>query len=120
MHQEGRDRDEHRERTMPEYLALRRGTIGVVPSFDYYLLPEDIPDEALEHPIVKELSDAAVDMTIIANVCTLCCSISFRACLSCIIGRLLLQRRAIAWRRRSQYGCCLPSRIRMHSSRGNG
>ena len=53
---------------MKEYLELRRGTIGVRPSFDYFLLPDDLPDEVLAHPTIEALALGSIDMTIIANV----------------------------------------------------
>ncbi|KAF9460417.1 terpenoid synthase [Collybia nuda] len=67
VRQEAVDRDVGRIRSVPEYLKLRRGTIGVHPSFDYYLLRDDLPDECVNHPDVQRLASAAVDMTILAN-----------------------------------------------------
>ncbi|KAF4568086.1 terpene cyclase [Pleurotus pulmonarius] len=67
VRQEAVDRDEGRERTIEEYMELRRGTIGVYPSFDYFLLEDDIPDEYIDHPAVASLALGAVDMTILAN-----------------------------------------------------
>lgn len=68
VRQEAVDRDEGRERSIEEYMELRRGTIGVYPSFDYFLLEDDIPDEYIDHPAVASLALGAVDMTILANV----------------------------------------------------
>lgn len=68
MYLQAIDRDEGRIRTIDEYFELRRGTIGVRPSWDYYLLSSDIPDEAIAHPHVERLAIAAIDMTILANV----------------------------------------------------
>ncbi|KAK7441388.1 hypothetical protein VKT23_016636 [Stygiomarasmius scandens] len=61
------DRDEGRERSTEEYFELRRGTIGVRPSFDYFLLPDHIPNEAIDHPLVERLAIGSIDMTILAN-----------------------------------------------------
>ncbi|THU98276.1 terpenoid synthase [Dendrothele bispora CBS 962.96] len=49
------------------YYLLRRGTIGVRPSFDYFLLPYDISDKVLAHPTIEKLAVGAIDMTILAN-----------------------------------------------------
>lgn len=48
-------------------MTLRRGTIGVRPSFDFFILTDDVPDEVVKHPQVEKLVQAAIDMTIIAN-----------------------------------------------------
>jgi hypothetical protein len=66
--QEAQDRDHGRVRSIEDYLDLRRGTIGVKPSFDFFLLPEDLPDEVLAHPCIERLVLGAIDMTILANV----------------------------------------------------
>lgn len=68
VRREAIDRDEGRIRNISDYFDLRRGTIGVHPSYDYYLLQDDIPDEYVDHPDVQRLAVAAVDMTILANV----------------------------------------------------
>lgn len=73
VRQEAVDRDEHRIRSIKDYFELRRGTIGVHPSYDYFLMNEDIPDECIDHPHVQKLACAGVDMTILANVCPLPC-----------------------------------------------
>ncbi|KAK0458907.1 terpenoid synthase [Desarmillaria tabescens] len=61
------DRDCGRTRNLSDYLELRRGTIGVRPSFDFFILTDDVPDEVVKHPQVEKLVQAAIDMTIIAN-----------------------------------------------------
>lgn len=65
--QEAEDRDEGRIRNLKDYLDLRRGTIGVRPSFDFFLLSEDLPDSVIEHPHIERLVLGAIDMTILAN-----------------------------------------------------
>ncbi|KAF5335276.1 hypothetical protein D9758_016241 [Tetrapyrgos nigripes] len=67
VRQQAVEREAGYHRNLQEYYALRRGTIGVRPSFDYFLLPDDIPDEALEHPQIEKLAIASIDMTILAN-----------------------------------------------------
>ncbi|KIK60267.1 hypothetical protein GYMLUDRAFT_74039 [Collybiopsis luxurians FD-317 M1] len=65
--QQAVDRDLGIIRDTTKYFELRRGTIGVRPSFDYFILPADIPDEVIEHPQVERLVIGAIDMTILAN-----------------------------------------------------
>ncbi|KAF5346639.1 hypothetical protein D9758_013207 [Tetrapyrgos nigripes] len=67
VRQQAVEREAGYHRNLQDYYALRRGTIGVRPSFDYFLLPDDIPDEALEHPQIEKLAIDAIDMTILAN-----------------------------------------------------
>ncbi|KAL0945662.1 hypothetical protein HGRIS_014814 [Hohenbuehelia grisea] len=61
------DRDAGYVRSIDEYMAVRRGTIGFRPSLFYILLEDDLPDEIVEHPVIKKLIDLATDMMIIAN-----------------------------------------------------
>ncbi|KAJ6571005.1 terpenoid synthase [Mycena vulgaris] len=67
VRQQAVDRDQGRIRSIPEYLELRRLTIGVRTSFDFFLLTDDVPDTVLEHPHIERLACAAIDMTILAN-----------------------------------------------------
>ncbi len=47
---------------------MRRGTVGVRPSLEFFLLSEDVPDEAIRHPQVERLVLGVIDMCILANV----------------------------------------------------
>ncbi|THU83492.1 terpenoid synthase [Dendrothele bispora CBS 962.96] len=67
VRQQAVEREAGYHRNLQKYYALRRGTIGVRPSFDYFLLPDNIPDEALAHPQIEKLAIDAIDMTILAN-----------------------------------------------------
>ncbi|KAJ6564020.1 terpenoid synthase [Mycena capillaripes] len=67
VRQQAVDRDTGRVRSIREYLQLRRGTIGVRPSFDFFLLTDDLPDSVVEHPHIERLAIGAIDMTILAN-----------------------------------------------------
>ncbi|KAJ7833072.1 isoprenoid synthase domain-containing protein [Mycena leptocephala] len=60
-------RDEGRARSIAEYLEVRRGTIGIRPSFDFILLTEDLSDEVVEHPHIQKLALAAIDLNILVN-----------------------------------------------------
>ncbi len=66
--QQAEDRDVGRIRPIEEYLAMRRGTVGVRPSFDFFMLSEDLPDEAVKHPQIEKLVLGAIDMSILSNV----------------------------------------------------
>ncbi|KAJ7843021.1 hypothetical protein B0H13DRAFT_2364962 [Mycena leptocephala] len=59
--------DEGRVRSIAEYLEVRRGTIGIRPSFDFILLTEDLSDEVVEHPHIQKLALAAIDLNILVN-----------------------------------------------------
>jgi hypothetical protein len=66
--QQAKDRDMNHVRSISDYLDLRRNTIGAKPSFDLLLLPLELPDYILDHPIITELVVLAIDMIILANV----------------------------------------------------
>jgi hypothetical protein len=55
-------------RSISEYLQLRRRTIGVRPSFAFFLFTDDLPDSVVDHPHIEKLACGAIDMTILANV----------------------------------------------------
>ncbi|KAJ6490976.1 terpenoid synthase [Mycena sanguinolenta] len=67
VRQQAVDREIGRIRSISEYLQLRRGTIGVRPSFDFFLLTDDLPDSVVDHPHIERLARGAIDMTILAN-----------------------------------------------------
>ncbi|KAI0062689.1 terpenoid synthase [Artomyces pyxidatus] len=65
--QEAADRVRHHVRGIQEYFEVRRETIGAMPSFAILELDMDLPDEAVEHPVIQELSSLAVDMILLGN-----------------------------------------------------
>ncbi|KAF8181436.1 beta-glucan synthesis-associated protein-domain-containing protein [Mycena galopus ATCC 62051] len=67
VRQQAVDRETRRIRSIEEYISLRRATIGVLPSFEFFLLAEDLPDSVVSDPHIEKLASAAVDMTIFAN-----------------------------------------------------
>ncbi|KAF7334898.1 Terpene cyclase [Mycena sanguinolenta] len=67
VRQQAVDRETGHLRSISGYLQLRRGTIGVRPSFDFFLLTDDLPDSAVDHPHIERLACGAIDMTILAN-----------------------------------------------------
>ena len=66
---EAADRESHIIRgSIDDYLALRRYTGAIKPSFDLILLPVEIPDEVLLDPRIVNLEMIAIDMVAVANV----------------------------------------------------
>ena len=53
---------------MNEYMEVRRITIGAMPSFALLGLGLDLPDGAILHPVIVELSALAADMISLTNV----------------------------------------------------
>ena len=49
-------------------MEVRRGTIGTMPSFALLGLGLNLPDEAVHHPVIEELSALAADMIALSNV----------------------------------------------------
>jgi hypothetical protein len=68
MVQRAADRRLKHIRSVDEYFEVRRDTIGVKPAFALIELDMNLPDEAMKHPVVEELSIMAVDMVILDNV----------------------------------------------------
>ncbi|TBU58644.1 isoprenoid synthase domain-containing protein [Dichomitus squalens] len=64
---EAEDRDNHTIHSIESYFELRRGTIGMGPSYFIGELHLSIPDEALYHPVVRELEYLAADMIALDN-----------------------------------------------------
>ncbi|KAF8886611.1 isoprenoid synthase domain-containing protein [Gymnopilus junonius] len=65
--QEADDRDEGLIRTVSDYLVLRRDTCGGKPSFSFFGLGLNIPDEVFEHPLVMSMIEGATDLIAITN-----------------------------------------------------
>ena len=53
---------------MDNYMEVRRATIGAMPSFALLGLGLNVPDEAVHHPVIEELSALAADMISLTNV----------------------------------------------------
>ena len=69
MVNEAFDREKKAVRTnLEDYLNLRRYTGAIKPSFDFILLPLDIPESFLNHPVIQQLEFLAIDMIAVANV----------------------------------------------------
>jgi len=66
--QQAADRTHKHIRTIEEYLEVRRDTIGAKPSFAILETGLNLPDEAVRHPIIDELSILSIDMILLGNV----------------------------------------------------
>jgi hypothetical protein len=53
---------------MDEYMEVRRITIGAMPFFAMLGMGLNLPDEAVLHPVIHELSALAADMIALTNV----------------------------------------------------
>ena len=62
------DRGNRTELSVREYLARRREDVGGPPSFVVGVLHLSIPNEAFNHPVIKELENAILDLIIVDNV----------------------------------------------------
>ncbi|KAM7195873.1 terpenoid synthase [Rhypophila sp. PSN 637] len=65
--QQSSDRDNHCQRDIASYFALRRYTIGAEPSFVLNAMHMDLPDHVVAHPTLKRLEELATDMIILGN-----------------------------------------------------
>ncbi|VDB91865.1 unnamed protein product [Peniophora sp. CBMAI 1063] len=65
--QQAQDRQDGHIRTVNEYFAIRRKTIGVKPCFVMLELALNLPQEVLEHPVIKEMEMAVIDMISMTN-----------------------------------------------------
>ena len=62
------DRGNCTKPSVREYLARRREDVGGRPAFVLGVLHLSIPDEAFNHPVIKELENAILDLIIVDNV----------------------------------------------------
>jgi hypothetical protein len=66
--QEAKDRTHKHIRTIDEYLEIRRDTIGAKLAFEILKFSLNLPDEAVCHPVIDELSNLAREMILLDNV----------------------------------------------------
>ena len=66
--QKAKDHNHKHFRTIDEYLEIRRDTIGVKPAFAILEIGLNLPDEAVCHPVINELSNLALEMILLDNV----------------------------------------------------
>ncbi|KAI0291779.1 terpenoid synthase [Multifurca ochricompacta] len=65
--QQAADRTNKYIPTIEEYFEIRRDNVGTKPSFAIIELEMDLPDEAVNHPTIQELSVLATDMIFLDN-----------------------------------------------------
>ena len=66
--QQAADRTHKHIRTIDKYMEVRRNTVGTMPSFALLGIGLNLPDEAVLHPVIDELSALASDMISLSNV----------------------------------------------------
>jgi hypothetical protein len=82
------DRESDEIPDLESYIALRRDSSGCKLCFTFieYANNLDIPDDVMDHPLLRSLVEAANDLVSWANVspgilwCTFCLTSSFRIC----------------------------------------
>ena len=65
---EAEDRVAGHQRTVNDYMNLRRDTCGAKPTFSFFGLGLNIPDAVFEHPLMISLVENATDLIAITNV----------------------------------------------------
>ncbi|KAI0290408.1 terpenoid synthase [Multifurca ochricompacta] len=65
--QQAADRTNKHIPTIEEYFEIRREDVGTKPCFAILELEMDLPDEAVNHPTIQELSVLATDMIFLVN-----------------------------------------------------
>jgi hypothetical protein len=65
--EEARDRESGHLRGFKDHFELRRQTGGLLPSFDFIVMPFDLPDVIMDHPHIKRMTLRTGDLVIIAN-----------------------------------------------------
>ncbi|KAF8483510.1 terpenoid synthase [Russula ochroleuca] len=65
--QQAADRTHEHVRSIQEYLEVRRDTIGAKPSFAILETGMNLPDEAVQHPVIQEMSILSIDMILLGN-----------------------------------------------------
>lgn len=62
------DRAASHIRTLDNYFLIRRDTIGAKPSFVLLEFDQALSDAWFNHPLLKGLTEAAIDLLILGNV----------------------------------------------------
>ena len=65
---EAEDRVAGHLRTVNDYIILRRDTCGAKPTFSFFGLGLNIPNEVFDNPLVISLIENAADLVAITNV----------------------------------------------------
>jgi len=64
---EAEDRANGRQRTVDDYITLRRDTCGAKPTFSFFALGLNIPDAVFDNPLMISLIDNATDLIAVTN-----------------------------------------------------
>jgi len=94
--QQAVDRSKLRIRDVQSYMDLRRDTVGVKPSFALLEQGLDIPDEVMEHPTIKDMTTASIEIIFLTNVSDF--SVDIKSMIKCMTGHRILQCGASARR----------------------
>ena len=65
---EAEDRVAGHQRTVDDYLTLRRDTCGAKPTFSFFALGLNIPDQVFDNPLMISLIENATDLIAVTNV----------------------------------------------------
>ena len=90
--QEAEDHTHKHIRTVDKYLEVRRDTVGMKIVFAMLEIGLNLPDEAVRHPIINELSNLALEMIVLDNVSRY--ATTHMARLTVIVGHGFIQQRA--------------------------
>ncbi|KAI9433169.1 terpenoid synthase [Lactarius indigo] len=67
MVQKAADRRQKRIRSVEEYFEVRRDSIGARPALALIELDMNLPKEAVQHPVIEEMTMLAIEMVILDN-----------------------------------------------------
>ena len=65
---EEEDRVADHQRSVNDYLTLRQDTCGAKPTFSFFALGLNIPDEVFDNPLMVSLIENATDLIAVTNV----------------------------------------------------
>ena len=65
---EAEDRVANHQRTVNDYIVLRRDTCGAKPTFSFFGLGLNIPNAVFDNPVMISLIENATDLIAITNV----------------------------------------------------
>jgi hypothetical protein len=65
---EAEDRVANHQRTVNDYIVLRRDTCGAKPTFSFFGLGLNIPNAVFDNPLMVSLIENATDLIAITNV----------------------------------------------------
>jgi len=66
---EAEDRVNGHQRTVEDYITLKRDTCRAKPTFSFFVLGLNIPDAVFNNPLRISLIDNATDLIAVTNIC---------------------------------------------------